>query len=112
MRDQRLLLEDILMSIGIIEDAVKDVSEAELKEDIILQDGIIRRFAVIGEATKNISSELKAKHKEVNWKNVAAMRDFLVHEYFEIDIGIIWKAVEADLPVLKRNIKEMLKEIG
>jgi uncharacterized protein with HEPN domain len=111
MRDQKALLEDILVSIEIIENALSEVSETEFKKDIILQDGIIRRFAVIGEATKNISSELKAKHKEVNWKNVAAMRDFLVHEYFDIDIGIIWKAVEVDLPVLKRNIKEMLKKI-
>lgn len=111
MRDQKTLLEDILNSIGIIEKALKGKSENKFKGSIILQDAVIRRFAVLGEASKHIPSELKARHREVDWGKVAGMRDFLVHEYFDIDLNIVWKAVQTDLPMLRQSLTEMLKEI-
>ncbi len=73
---------------------------------------MIRRFSIIGEAAKHLSSESKSRHKRVDWKNIERMRDFLVHEYFGIDLGIVWKAIKSDLPDLKKAIVEMIKEVG
>lgn len=111
MRDQKLLLEDMLTSIEIMEQELKGATKEIFKEKIALQDIAIRRFAIVGEASKKLSKDLKDKHKEVNWKEVAGMRDFLVHEYFEIKMDIVWKAFEIDLPVLKKAVKEMIEEV-
>ncbi len=111
MRDQEALLEDILASIEIIEGELKGVSEEKFRENIPLQDAVIRRFAVIGEASKHIEPRLRTEHKEVNWKDAAGMRDFLVHEYFDIDLGILWKAARTDLPVLKRAVQSLIEKL-
>ena len=111
MRNQKLLLEDILTSINIIDSQMKNADEIKFKEDIHFQDVVIRRLSIIGEAYKNISKELKTKHKEVNWREIAGMRDFIIHEYFELNLDVIWKTIVEDLPVLKGNVTNMLKEL-
>lgn len=111
MRDQKLLLEDILESIGIIESQVKGADKSKFMGDIPFQDAIIRRLSVIGEAAKNVSKELKEKHKNINWKGIIGMRNLIVHEYFEMDLDLVWEAVERDIPILKRAINEMMKEL-
>jgi uncharacterized protein with HEPN domain len=110
MRDEKILLEDILASIKIIEDALIKVSESEFKEDKILQGGIIWRLSIIGEASKHVKKSLKNSHVEVDWRGIAGMRDFLIHEYFEIDMHIVWKTVKEDIPTLKKAVKDMLRK--
>ncbi len=110
MRDSKILLGDILFSIRIVEDTVSGKSLEEFSESIPLQDIVIRRLSVIGEASKNIPKSLKDKHTEIDWRSIAGMRDFLIHEYFDIDIDVIWKTIETDVPALKNAVKEMLKE--
>ncbi len=111
MRDQKLLLEDILSSIEIIEGQAKDANIDKFKEDIPFQDAIIRRLSVIGEASKSVSKELKGRHKSINWKGIAGMRDLIVHEYFDMDLDLVWDTVKKDLPILKKAINEMFKEM-
>ena len=109
MRDEKILLEDILSSIKIIENAMKGLSEVTFKGDKILQGGLIWRLSIIGEASKHLTKNLKNKHVEVDWRNIAGMRDFLIHEYFEIDMHVVWKTAKEDVPVLKKAVKEMLR---
>jgi len=70
----------------------------------------MRNFAIIGEAVKYIPKELRRKHKDVNWSDVVGMRNIITHEYFGVDLAIIWKTIKEKLPILKNKIKEMLKE--
>ena len=110
MRDQKVLLEDILSSIEIIEGQMKDADESKFKESIPFQDAVIRRLSIIGEVSKNVTKELKDKHRDINWKNIAGMRDLIVHEYFDMDLDLVWNTIKIDLPVLKKTVTEMLKE--
>ena len=71
-----------------------------------LQDSIIRRIEIIGEAVKNLTKDVRDEHPEVPWKKIAGMRDMLIHKYFGIDIELTWEVVQSDIPNLK---KEMLK---
>ena len=89
---------------------MKDADESKFKESIPFQDAVIRRLSIIGEVSKNVTKELKDKHRDINWKNIAGMRDLIVHEYFDMDLDLVWNTIKIDLPVLKKTVTEMLKE--
>lgn len=72
------------------------------------QDAVIRNLEIIGEATKQLSEDLKAQRPEVPWKRVAGMRDKMIHDYFGVDLEIVWGVVENHVPVLKNAIAALL----
>ncbi|MBU6446016.1 MAG: DUF86 domain-containing protein, partial [Verrucomicrobia bacterium] len=72
------------------------------------QDAIIRRLEVIGEAVKALPLTLRAKSPEVPWKQMAGMRDVLIHEYFDVDLILTWRVVKHELPKIKLKILELL----
>ena len=69
-----------------------------------------RSFEIIGEASKNVSAEFKRKHKEIDWKGMAGMRDILIHRYFEVDWKILWSVTKKQLPKLNAAIRRVLAE--
>ncbi|MCL4362744.1 DUF86 domain-containing protein [Candidatus Parvarchaeota archaeon] len=69
------------------------------------QDAVIRELAVIGEASKNISDSFKVKNNFIEWKKLAGVRDIVVHQYFNIDLDIIWDIIKYDLPELKKKLE-------
>ncbi|MCL4378950.1 MAG: DUF86 domain-containing protein [Candidatus Marsarchaeota archaeon] len=111
-KDPKIFLTDMLYSIDEINREVGRMHLNDFKNDIKTQDAVIRRLAVIGEAANNIPKDLKEKHPEIEWRTIVDMRNFLVHEYFEIDMGVIWETIGADLPKLKTEITKILKELG
>ncbi len=110
-RDARLFLSDILESIEKIQEYLKSVTREELLGKSILQDSVMRRLEIIGEATKNIPASLKEKYPEIPWRRISGLRDVLIHAYFGIDAERLWVIVKDDLPILKINVQKMLKEI-
>ena len=76
-----------------------------------MQDAVIRRLEIIGEATKNIPEEFTKKHSEVPWSGIAKMRDKLIHKYFGVDLDLTWDVLKDDLPSLKEKIKKILREV-
>ncbi|MEM1369726.1 MAG: DUF86 domain-containing protein [Cyanobacteria bacterium P01_H01_bin.15] len=107
MKDERLYLSNILECIERIEQYTQSGKTAFLTQ-ILLQDAVIRNFEVIGEASKRLSSELKAKYPEIPWKQVGSFRDFLIHDYLKINLNQIWGVVENDLPSLKSAVQSLL----
>lgn len=113
-RDINLFIQDILESIGLIEDYTKGINKEEfLNKDNNLQmkDAIFRRLEIIGEAVKNIPEDFKNKHSDIPWKEIAGMRNILIHEYFGVMLERVWKTASKDLPELKKNILKILKEL-
>jgi uncharacterized protein with HEPN domain len=110
-RDLKVSLADILFSINRIEDTVKGISEEEFAKDLVAQDAVIRRFAVIGEAANHLPKEFRKEHDEISWHDVIGMRNLLVHEYFDIELDVIWDTIKDDLPKLKAQIKKVLEEL-
>jgi len=103
-RNFKVYINDILESIEKIEGYIKGVNEFGFKKDMQLQDAILRRLEVIGEAVKNIPQSFRDKYLKVPWKEIAGMRDVLIHGYFGVNIERVWKVVKEDIPRLKNNL--------
>jgi uncharacterized protein with HEPN domain len=106
-RKNRLYLNDIFDSIKKIEEYVKDLSFDDFSGVSVIVDAVVRNFEIIGEASKNLSAALKNEHPRVPWKEMAGMRDKMIHEYFGVDLGIIWKTIKQRLPELRTMLEEI-----
>jgi uncharacterized protein with HEPN domain len=108
-RDYRDYLQDILDSIDDIENFVRGMGFEEFKRDRKTINAVVRSIEVIGEASKRIPRSLKARYRGVPWREMAGMRDKLIHEYFGVDVEILWKTAKDDIPPLKQVIQNMMK---
>lgn len=108
-KDPLIFIEHILDAIEKIETFVKDISKEDFEKDVILQDALVRRIEIIGEAVKNLSKEFRDKYANIPWSDIAGMRDKLMHHYFGVDLEVVWKTVQEDIQELKKNISEILK---
>ncbi|OGW95689.1 MAG: hypothetical protein A2Z81_03235 [Omnitrophica WOR_2 bacterium GWA2_45_18] len=109
MRDFRLYLDDILEAVKRIEKYTKGLTFDKFREDDLILDGVVRNLEVIGEAVKNIPQSIKEEYSEVEWRKISGMRDILAHEYFGIDVEVIWDIIDEKLPVLKKQVRLILK---
>lgn len=109
-RDFKIYLEDIAESAELIENYITDISEEEFNKDSEKQDAILHRIQIIGEDAKHIPDEYRAKWNEIPWKEIAGMRDIIIHEYFGITLAMIWKVAIKDIPILRKKVSDILKE--
>ena len=110
-KDTKILLEHILDSINLIEEYVKGKDKFDFLKSKQLQDSVIRRIEIIGEAIKNIPNDIKETYTTIPWKNITGMRDILIHQYFGVDLNLTWKVIEEDLPELKNQIISINNQI-
>jgi uncharacterized protein with HEPN domain len=103
-RDLRLYVEDIWESILAIEEYTGNVSKSEFESDRKLQDAVARRLETIGEAAKNLPDDFRLRYPDVPWKQIAGLRDVLIHEYFNVREVRVWYVVANDLPALKQTM--------
>ena len=104
-------LKHILDSIQRIEDYTLDTDYDEFMESSLIQAATIREIEIIGEATKNLETSFKAKHRAIPWKKMSGMRDKLIHEYFGVDLDAVWDTIKIDIPPLKDKMDEIIKNI-
>ena len=107
MRDAHVFLRHILDAIERIDEYVPSNKQAFLN-DSQCQDAVMRNLAVIGEAVKKVPTSIRAQHPEVPWKEVAGMRDVLIHDYVSVDTTLVWDTVQRDLPILKSAVTALL----
>jgi uncharacterized protein with HEPN domain len=111
-RDWKILFEDILESIEKIEKYTEGISFDDFVLNSMAIDAVIRNIEIIGEASKNVPDLVKGKHPEIPWKKMAGIRNRIVHEYFGVDINIIWFIVSNELSQLKQWLKDGLNSTG
>ncbi|MBM4438367.1 MAG: DUF86 domain-containing protein [Actinobacteria bacterium] len=110
MRDARERLHHIL-------DAIERIGryaargEGAFRTDELIQNWFLRHLQVIGEAAGKLSQAWRSGHPEVPWVTVVGMRKVLMHEYFGIDLDVVWKAVTAGVPIRRRTIEAVLREV-
>lgn len=107
-KDPGIFLKHILESIDAIEEYLEQVDEEEFYTSRQKQDLIIRRLEIIGEAAKNIPEDFRKQHNAIPWKKMAGMRDVIIHQYFGINYKIVWDTVVNTLPLLKKEIAQLL----
>jgi uncharacterized protein with HEPN domain len=111
-RDPGVFLSHILQSIELIESYTKGIDKASFEQSVGVQDQVMRRLEIIGEAVKKLPADIKNGHPDVPWKQIAGMRDILIHEYFGVDVKLAWQVVQRDLLPLKKKVKEILGQLS
>ncbi len=101
--------EDILEAIIDISNFVDDLTFNEFANDKKTINAVIRSLEIIGEASKKVSQEVKENHQNIPWKEMAGMRDKMIHGYFDLDLVTIWETVKKDIPPLKPLFENLLK---
>lgn len=111
-KDPKIFLVHILESIEAINIYTKKLTKEEFAENGQAQDAVVCRIQVIGEAVKNLPAGLRKEYKHILWSKATGMRDVMIHDYFGIDINIVWKTIKEDLPVFQKEIKKVYDDIG
>ena len=104
-------LKHIIEAIEYIEEFTKGVDKQILINDYQLQSALVRQVEIIGEAAKHLNPELIKKYPEVDWREATGMRNVLVHDYFAVNLDVLWDTIQKNIPVLKKQIKKILEEL-
>ena len=110
-REVGLFIDDILDCIQKIEEYSAALTEEEFEVNFKDQDAIFRRLKIIGEAIKNIPEEIRKQFPEIPWRNIAGLRDVLIHNYFGIMPGRLWKVIKQDIPPFKIHISQVKERL-
>ena len=106
-KDYRLYLSDILYAIERVQKYTKSIKKSQFEDDEFLQDAVMRRLSIIGEAANRLSGEFIKKHPEIPWKEIIGTRNIIIHYYEGVKLETIWKIIRKDLTVLKKFIKNL-----
>jgi uncharacterized protein with HEPN domain len=101
-------LNDIVEAISLIEEFTEGMTFEEFLSDRKTQFAVIRALEVIGEAAKAIPDDFKRSHPRLPWREMARMRDKLIHAYFGVDLRVVWKTIKEDIPLLKEMLSDVL----
>ena len=111
-RDYGDFVQDILDSINDVENFIDGMEFEDFINDKKTIYSVVRAIEIIGEAAKNVPEQIRTKYPDVPWKQMAGMRDKLIHEYFGVDLEIIWETAKDDVPRLKTAVSKVFEDMG
>ncbi|MBI4505937.1 MAG: DUF86 domain-containing protein [Chloroflexi bacterium] len=109
-RGPQLFLSDILESIAAIREYTEHTSKEGFMRSRTMQDAVIRRLGINGEAAGRIPREMQISYPAIPWRPISAMRNRLIHEYGRVDLELTWEVVQRELPILEEQVKTMLAD--
>lgn len=101
-------MQHISEAIQRIESYLEGVSYDKFMATMMIQDAVIRQLEIIGEATKNLSMTVRETNPDIPWKDIAGLRDILIHQYFGVDVAAVWDSVVDELPTIKEPIARIV----
>jgi uncharacterized protein with HEPN domain len=108
-KDDTVYLHHILDAIELIEEYTQGMSENEFLSNSMAHDAVVRQIEIIGEAARNISDEFRISHPDLPWGKMIGIRNKIIHEYFNVNLSVVWDTVQDDLPALQKIIKSILE---
>jgi uncharacterized protein with HEPN domain len=108
-RDWKLRLEDILEALAKVDSYLDGMTLEAFLGDPKTQDAVIRNFGIIGEAANAVPETVRTAHPKIPWSQMRALRNLVIHEYFGVNLEILWDTVQENFPPLKEPLEEMLK---
>lgn len=107
-RDWQNIVRDVLAAIAEIQEFTNEITFDEFQSDRKTIRAVLYNLAIIGEAVRSIAPELKASHPEIPWDDVRGMRNIVIHEYFQVNLSIIWQTVQEDLVSLEASLLQLI----
>lgn len=104
-------VEHILEAIKDIQKSVGNLSKNQFSNNKDKKDANVRRLEIIGEASKNLSNNLREKHKDIEWNKIIGARNRIIHKYSDVDLDILWNIIKKDLPKLKEQVERIKEEL-
>lgn len=111
MRDPKLFLKDILEAMEAIERFAEGIDFATFKNDDMRLSAVIRKFEIIGEAAKSVPEDIKQKYTSIPWRDMAGMKNRLIHFYFGVKYDLVWNTIKDVIPQVKPLINKVLEEL-
>ncbi len=110
-RTKEAYLADVLGAIRQIESYIEGVDEAVFLSHSMMHDAVLRQVLIVGEATKYIGGDVRKKYPDIAWSDIVAMRNFISHEYAEVDLPLVWATIKKDLPKLKQVLQDFSGQV-
>ena len=111
-KDPTVYLGHMLDSVLAVESYLVGVRKPSFMKDQKLQDAVVRRLEIIGEAAKRVTEKVRESDASIPWKQICGMRDVLVHDYAFVDMNVVWPVAKREIPKLKKSIQALIKELG
>lgn len=110
MKKDDIYLRHILDAAAHIGDFLQSISKEEFHKNLLVQSAAIRQLEIVGEAVKNLSSGFKKTNKHIPWRDIAGLRDKLIHQYFGVDVSLIWEVCQREIPQLRKQISDIIQK--
>jgi uncharacterized protein with HEPN domain len=109
-RNWKIRISDKLQCIEYIEEYTKDMTQSEFQSDQKTIDAVLRNLEIIGEAARHIPDTVTKMHPDIPWDEIRAIRNIVVHEYFGVNLNIIWHTTQVNLPSIIDKLEQILKD--
>ena len=109
-REDSALLLDMLLSCQKIRKFTGDLSRDEFEENDLVQSAVLREFQVLGEAARMISDDGKSEYDNIPWRVISGLRNRIIHEYFNVDLDILWQTIQENIPELQEALEKIIPD--
>lgn len=111
-KNLKVYLDDIISSCEKIEKYIENKNQESFENNDELQDAVLRRLEIIGEATNRLPEEFKNEYSKIEWRKATGMRNILIHMYDDVDLDIVWRTITEILPQFKTQVKNLLQKLS